>query len=117
MIRLIHDHGYETSRDYELLVGLMKKTAVVCFIDYVWMDGAVTRDVAATIFNSNISGNDVFDISCRGTSYAYTWSASSFIKCCQKYNVEFIIPVVYEQCTDCGARIPSEYFKLHDCGD
>jgi hypothetical protein len=88
MIRLTNAHGYDTSRDYDLLVELMQKTGVICFIDYNWSDGGVTRDVAATVYR-----NGCFDISCRGTSYAYSFDREMFILCCHKYNVEFIVPV------------------------
>lgn len=87
MIRLTSDHKYDISRDYDLLAELMQQTAVVCFIDYNWSDGGVTRDVAATVYR-----NGIFDISCRGTSYAYSFDRDMFIQCCRKYNVEFIIP-------------------------
>ncbi len=99
MVRLVSDHGYETSRDYAQLIELMQKTAVVCFIDYGWADGEVTRDVAATVYRAPISwkernrGDEIFDISCRGTSYCYSFNREMFLECCQKYNVEFIVPV------------------------
>lgn len=92
MVRITSDHGYETSRDYELLAGLMQKTGVVCFIDHTWSDGAVTRDIAATVFAGTIGGDEIYDISCRGTSYCYSFNRQMFLECCQKYNVEFIIP-------------------------
>ena len=96
MIRLTANHGYKTSRDYELLADLMKIMACVCFVGYAWPDGDVTRDVGATIYWGSRGENEVYDISCRGTSYAYVFSREDFIACCQKYNVEFIVPEVIQ---------------------
>lgn len=76
----------------------MQKTACVCFIDHQWSDGYVSRDIGATLYRETENKSAIFDISCRGTSYCYSFGREEFLRCCHKYNVEFIIPVVYEQC-------------------
>ena len=89
IVRISNDHAYHTSRDYERLYDLGKETGVVCFVDTVFREGDVCRDIAATQYHDG-----VMQISCRGTSYIYAFDRETFLRHCAKYNVEFIEPTI-----------------------
>lgn len=81
LVRLIADHGYNVSRDYDALYDMARLKSVVCFVDY-----HECRDIAATIART---GGDV-EVSARGISYVWATSQDDFVMQCRRLNVEFI---------------------------
>lgn len=81
LVRLVADHGYNVSRDYDALYDMARSKSVVCFVDY-----HECRDVAATIART---GGDV-EVSARGISYVWATSKDDFVMQCRRLNVEFI---------------------------
>lgn len=77
---------YRTSRDYEWLVNTMKKTSLVCIVDY----SEDCRDVARTIYSCDPF--PYFRIGARGIGYLEDDNEQGFIAQCRKYNVEILIP-------------------------
>lgn len=87
--------GYETSRDYKLLVELMKKSSVICIVDYTASNTIIPalRDIAHTIYYANENGSDCWlSIDARGLGYVTAWNEDLFIDRCKDANVEFLIP-------------------------
>jgi hypothetical protein len=80
---------YATSRDYEQLADLAKLHSIVCIVDY-WRDEAI-RDVARTTFFTK-RGEEIWNISGRGTTYVSAFSRQEFLNLCRHSNVEFFVP-------------------------
>ena len=79
-VRLVADHGYNVSRDYEALYDMAHSKSVVCFVDY-----SECRDIAATL----VRREDI-EISARGIGYVWATSKAEFVMQCRRLNVEFI---------------------------
>lgn len=87
--------GYETSRDYKLLVELMKKSSVICIVDYTAGNTIIpaVRRIANTAYTADDDGNDCWwSISTIGICYVVAWGEDMFIDRCKDANVEFLIP-------------------------
>lgn len=87
--------NYRTSKDYRRLANLAKQCSVICIVDYnIRPDGdMVFRDVASTQYRRyDDEAAEIFQISARGSCYAYAFSEDEFIKQCERMNVEFIVP-------------------------
>jgi hypothetical protein len=74
--------NYNTSRDYELLFELMQKSSIVCIVDYNF-----ARDVAQTLCKCGD-----YQICARGIGYLWAENKEEFLKYCEMYNVEFVVP-------------------------
>ncbi|WP_043616361.1 hypothetical protein [Chromobacterium violaceum] len=85
--------GYSCSQDYRLLAELMRKSSIICLVDYRGRLGGrvLARDVARTFYSLH-RGAEVFQVSGRGISFVYDFSEDEFIKNCEALNVGFIIP-------------------------
>ena len=82
LVRLNNHHGYVTSRDYETLYCLLRKTSVICIVNY-----SVCRDIASTAYRSGVS-----EITSRGICYIGAETLADFVEQCIEGDVEFIVP-------------------------
>lgn len=84
-----------SSKDYKRLVQLVRKSAVICLVDYrpsESVDGEDSaRDVARATVQSK-DGKDVFSISARGNSYVTAFSEDEFSLGCANNNIAFFDP-------------------------
>lgn len=85
------NHGYETSKDYQLLFELMKRNRIICFIpfDEEFEDGYILKDVCQT----KATDEGYFDVSARGYSYITAFNREDFIKKCESAKLEFVNPI------------------------
>jgi len=82
IVRMSNDHRYNTSKDYEMLWGLIHETPIVCIVNY-----GETRDIACSLWH----GESV-NIGVRGLSYIYSFDFEDFEKQCEKLDLEYIVP-------------------------
>lgn len=87
--------GYTMSRDYRLLLVLMRKAAVMCLVDYRFSTDSheveACRDATHTIWNKDRYGEH-FQISSRGHGYIHADTEDGFMHACSRANVEFFVP-------------------------
>jgi hypothetical protein len=80
--------GYETGKEYEWLADAMQSQSVICITDY----GKYCRDVAHTLWTPSSDGDGIWQLSGRGITYIYATSREEFIRQCEQYNVEVLMP-------------------------
>ncbi len=77
---------YLTSTNYEELFWLLNDgLKIICFVDYDSEHGIV--DIAKAF-----KQGDWIDVGVRALVYFTVNSQDEFLKCCQKYNLEWIVP-------------------------
>lgn len=82
--------GYKMSRDYELLVRLMRMQSIVCFVGMGKCENI--RDVARTVYSYYQNGEEVFGV----YSYICSVDVERFKERCAKVDLEFLVPEVTE---------------------
>ena len=74
---------YKTCKDYNILFELVKTQRIVCFIK--------KNNIFDICANTPSNSNNI-EIGVRGISYIYTDKKEEFIKQCEDYELEFIMP-------------------------
>lgn len=83
--------SYPTSRNYPRLAELSKNARIVCFVNH--RNNVMLRDVALSYYSViDISFQECWTVSARGTSYINAFNLEEFFAQCQAANLEFIDP-------------------------
>ena len=82
--------NYKTSKDYERLYELVKKQQVVCFVKPFDDED---KNIQILCSNPPYGGDTRYlQIETLGVCYIYEKDKASFIKSCNKYNLEYVYP-------------------------
>lgn len=98
--------AYKLSREYKQLKNLLDNGyEVVCFADYNWLDGYISRDICLGRFiKGSTKEHDHYTFSCRGIAYVEcypSWYKESgktneeiFETIVSRVNIEFFEPTI-----------------------
>lgn len=86
-VRIGDNHGHATSRDYEKLFELMQEHPIICVLNDSCRMPDPVRDIAATLYTGGS-----WQVSVRGGGYVLAWDRDTFIRQCEKYDLEWLVP-------------------------